>query len=407
MTRFHTLMVTAFSAVLALLFLTLNPAHADMLRDAIKGSTPLVNARLRYETVDQANRLLDAHSVTFRLRAGLETAPVYNTVVGVEFEWIESLNEEYNSTTNGLIQFPVVADPQDTELNRLYLRNTSIDATTLTLGRQRIVYDDARFVGDVIWRQNQQTYDALSATSTPVEGLTVNAAYVIQVNRIFGPDSQMSPWDADTVFLNIAYETPVGRLTAFAYLLDIEDALTFSTQTYGARLMGSQKLQDVTLKYALSYARQSDYQGNPLRYSADYFAGELTGVYAGFSATAGYEVLGSDAGVRGFATPLATAHKFQGFADVFLATPNTGVRDLYFKAGYKTKDVGPFSAIGGHIAYHRFDADVGGANYGDEVDFVVTAKWQRFLFLVKYGNYNARTFAVDTRRLTFDINFAY
>ena len=45
--------------------------------------------------------------------------------------------------------------------------------------------------------------------------------------------------------------------------------------------------------------------------------------------TLGYEVLGSDDGKKGFATPLATGHKFQGFADKFLTTPNDGVQDLY------------------------------------------------------------------------------
>lgn len=382
-------------------------AQADVLKDAISGAKPLINARLRYETVDQANRPLDAKSLTFRIRAGLETAPISNTVVGIEFEWVESINGEYNSTTNGRTQFPVVADPQDVELNKLYIRNTSLEDTAITFGRQRIVYDDARFIGDVIWRQNQQTYDAIAITNKSVEGLTLNAAYAFRTNRIFGPDSVMSPWDNNNVYLNAAYQTPVGKLSAFAYLLDLNDALVLSSKTFGARFIGSQKVNDFTIKYAASYATQSDYAGNTVDYSADYYALELAGVYAGFSATAGYEVLGSDNGVRGFATPLATAHKFQGFADVFLATPAAGVRDFYVKAGYKTKNVGPFSAIGGHVAYHDFDADFGGANYGDEIDFVASAKWKQFTFLVKYGDYNAKDFFVDIRRLTFDINFVY
>ena len=43
---------------------------------------------------------------------------------------------------------------------------------------------------------------------------------------------------------------------------------------------------------------------------------------------AGYEVLGADNGV-GFATPLATGHKFQGWADKFLTTPGDGIEDVY------------------------------------------------------------------------------
>lgn len=382
-------------------------ALAGPLSDAIAGAKPLLNARLRYETVDQDNRPEGAEAVTFRLRAGLETGPISNTVVGIEFEWVESINGEFNSTTNGRTQFPVVADPQDVELNKLYVRNTSIDDTTVTLGRQRIVYDDARFIGDVIWRQNQQTYDALSVTNSSIPNLTLNAAYVIQVNRIFGPDSVMSPWDTNNIYLNAGYKTPFGKLSAFGYLLDLNDAVALSTKTFGVRFAGSQKLGEATVKYAASFATQSDYKDNPFDFSAEYYFGELTGLYSGFLATVGYEVLGSDNGIRGFSTPLATAHKFQGFADLFLATPNTGVRNFYVKAGYSKANVGPFAKVAVAAWYHTFDADSGGADYGDEVDFVITAKWKKFLFGIKYGEYNANAFATDTRRITFDINFKY
>src|SRR3546814_1461069 len=49
-----------------------------------------------------------------------------------------------------------------------------------------------------------------------------------------------------------------------------------------------------------------------------------------FSLNGNYEVLGSDAGVFAFQTPLATLHKFQGWADLFLTTHSAGVRDLNF-----------------------------------------------------------------------------
>ena len=39
-------------------------------------------------------------------------------------------------------------------------------------------------------------------------------------------------------------------------------------------------------------------------------------------------------GTIGFSTPLATLHKFQGFADVFLTTPASGITDAYGKLGY-------------------------------------------------------------------------
>lgn len=392
---------------LVCLCMSAQSALAGPLSDAISGATPTANARLRYETVSQSNRAEDANSVTFRLRAGFKTAPVHNTTVGLEFEWVESLNGDFNSTRNGQTQFPVVADPQDVEVNQLYVKNTALPGTELTLGRQRIVFDDARFIGDVVWRQNQQTYDALRITNTAIEGLTINGVYAQQVNRIFGRGSSMGRFNGENIFLNAAYNTPIGKLTGFFYVVDPEEALALSTKTFGARLLGDQKLGDVTVKYAASYARQVDHSTNPFDVGTDYYNAELTGVYQGFAITAAYEVLGSDGGVRGFATPYATAHKFQGFADLFLATPNTGVRDLNVRAGYTRKNVGPFSVVKGSIRYHQFDSDFGNLDYGDEVDFVISAKYKRFLFLAKFGEYNANQFGADTRRLTFDVNFAF
>lgn len=217
----------------------------------------------------------------------------------------------------------------------------------------------------------------------------------------------MSPWDTNNVYLNAGYQTPAGKLTGFGYLLDLDDAVALSSKTFGLRFAGSQKLGAATIKYAASIATQSDYADNPIDYSTEYYFGELTGLYQGFLTTVGYEVLGSDGGIKGFATPLATAHKFQGFADLFLATPNTGVRNFYVKAGYSKLKVGPFDKVSAAVWYHRFDADFGGADYGDEVDFVITAKWKRFLLGIKYGEYNADAFATDTRRVTFDVNFKY
>ena len=69
------------------------------------------------------------------------------------------LKSDYNSTTNGKTTYPAVADPETYEINRLQLTNTRIPMTTVTLGRQRIVLDDQRFVGNVGWRQNEQTFD--------------------------------------------------------------------------------------------------------------------------------------------------------------------------------------------------------------------------------------------------------
>ncbi len=78
-------------------------------------------------------------------------------------------------------------------MNRLQLTNTSLPDTTLTLGRQRINLDDQRFVGNVGWRQNEQTYDGFRVVNKSIPNLTVDVTYFDQVNRVFGKESPVGP----------------------------------------------------------------------------------------------------------------------------------------------------------------------------------------------------------------------
>jgi hypothetical protein len=366
----------------------------------------VADARVRYEAVDQDGLVNDADALTLRLRSGFVTGEVSDTRLGIDFEWVESLISNYNSTTNGKTFYPVVADPEDAELNQFYLQNKSLPGTTLTVGRQRLILDDARFVGNVGWRQNEQTYDAVRLTNTSIDGVTVDVAYINQVNRVFGPDSAVSPWNGDSFLANVSHDLAVGRLTGFAYLIDLEEAPANASQTYGLRFAGQKALRAATVKYALSYATQSDDGKNPINYSADYCLIDVGVDYAGATFGAAYEVLGGD-GVKGFATPLATLHKFQGWTDKFLTTPAGGVADLSFKAGYGWKDVGPFRTVDTLAVYHDFEAARGGAAYGTEIGFMVKAAWRKMTFIAKYADYDAKSFATDTQKFWLEAAYSF
>ena len=243
--------------------------------------------------------------------------------------------------------------------------------------------------------------------NTSLGELAIDVSYINQINRIFGDDSPVGVWEGDTVIINASHPSPSGKVTGFAYLLDIDNAGgIFSSQTIGARLNGAQKLGEGKLTYIASYAQQTDYGSSPFDYSADYVLAE--GAYAqnGLSAGVGYEVLGGD-DERAFQTPLATLHKFQGWADKFLATPITGVEDLYVKAGYAPGNVGPFKGTRFLAVYHDFSAETGGVDYGSEINLLATAKWKKLGLTLKYADYNADEFATDTQKLWFQIDYAF
>jgi hypothetical protein len=392
-------------------------ASGNPLVDAIRASRPLLDARLRFEHVEQPPFTEDADALTLRTRLGFETGKAWDTTLLVEGEANLALTDDYNGTTNGRTQFPVVADPENTELNRLHLTNTSFDATTITLGRQRIVLDDHRFVGNVGWRQNEQTFDALRVVNRSIRNVTVDVSFVNQVNRVFGKDGRPGANDGsfhgDTVLANLAVVTPLGRLTGFAYLISFDETplpVRDSSQTYGLRLAGDRALGAIRLGYVASWATQSDYRSNPVDYGADYWLGELTASWRAFSVGAGYEVLEGD-GIKGFTTPLATLHRFQGWTDKFVATPAEGIDDRYVNFGWQAKGMAGFDTLAAQATWHDYRGERLAIDYGSELNLQVQARVRRLTGTLKYAAYHAASLTPaplrDTDKLWVQLEFAW
>src|SRR6478735_2471700 len=200
---------------------------------------------------------------------------------------------------------PTVGDPENLEINRLQLGYLK-DGTGVTLGRQRIQLDNQRWVGSAGWRQNEQTYDAVRAQGKfgPV---LLDATYSVSQRTVFGVDSPNEHFDGDFVFLNGGVHLPVVDAKAFAYLLDYDTRLAFSSQTYGIYATAGIDIPEVgKLNAIASYATQSDYGANPVSYQADYIMLQAGIGLFGLNLSAGYEELGSDNGVAAVQTPLAS-----------------------------------------------------------------------------------------------------
>jgi hypothetical protein len=390
---------------------------ANPLIGAIGETKPIFDSRVRYETVDQDPLAQDADADTLRLRAGFETGKAWETSLLAEGEFVWMIDGNYRSDNSVLknTTYPVVADRETQEVNRLQLTSTLIPLTTVTLGRQRVLLDDQRFIGNSGWRQNEQTFDGLRVVNKTVTNFTVDVAYVNQVNRVYGPDSPQGRYEGDVYLANLSYQMPVGKLTAFNYLLKFDpltqtdfpgltaaqaaplNPLRVSTSTYGLRFAGERRLSKIKLGYTASLARQQDAGQNPFDFTLDYRFAELTGTYRQFTLGAGYEVLEGN-GTVGFSTPLATQHKFQGWADKFLTTPANGIDDRYISASVTFKGVGPLETLASVASYHQYDAQRISQDYGDEVNIQLQAKWQRVNMLLKYADYKADALMTDTTK---------
>jgi hypothetical protein len=373
--------------------------------------TPIVEARLRYEGVSQGN--LDAEAVTLRLRAGAE-ARLGPFSLLAEAEATVAPGNDYNAFAfpgppggQRRPQFAVVADPENAELNRLQLQYRFRDGA-ITLGRQRINLDDQRWVGSVGWRQNEQTFDAIRAEAR-LGPVGVDLAYAISQRTVFGVDAGVrSALGGQFLIGNLSARLgPVqGRL--FAYLLDYDEAffLANSSQTFGGTLGGSFPLgRGNTLNLRASHARQRDFGRNPFDYSAAYWAVEGGAGISGFTLAGGWERLGSDNG-HAVQTPMATLHKFNGWADLFLVTPPSGLDDSYVSIARRFDGVRAFPGLTASLAWHRFDSATGNIRYGSEWDASLGFRLGPFSVLLKYADFNARRFGSDTRKVWLQLDWA-
>jgi len=377
---------------------------------------PLLDVRLRHEHVDQDGFSRNANAWTLRARAGLELKSGDWSLLA-EGEGTAALEEQYDSGLNGKTSYPLVADPENVELNRLQLQYRGLSKAIVTLGRQRINLDDQRFVGAAGWRQNEQTFDALRIEYGEAKGLKADLAYSWSVRTIWGIDGTGGRQQAiggDNVFATVSHPTPLGTLSGFAFLVDQDEAAVqgyrLSSQTYGLRLAGSRALSPSTkLNYVFSYASQSDHHRNPNDYRADYWLAELGLEHGAAKLGLGYEELGADNGVAltSFQTPLATLHKFQGWADKFLVTPPNGIRDLFASAGYGWKKLAGLDSLAATIVYHRFDSDRADLHYGNEWDAQLSAKKGRWTATAKVAAYDAKDFATDTAKVWLQLEWAY
>ncbi len=367
--------------------------------DALSGGKLSLGWRYRLEQVRQPDAFdQDAVANTLRTRLGYRSGEWAGWRLQAEFDQVAWLfDDRFNSTRNGQSTFPTVADPKGADLNQFALHWQPDEQLALTLGRQRLQLDNQRFVGAVGWRQNEQTFDAVSLRYRMPAALTWHYAWLGHIRRVFGPEEGAPPavLDSNSHLLNARLLAGPVTLVGYGYALAFDNAPALSSLTAGLRAQASPVLGDWRFPLTAEAARQRDHDANPQRYRADYLLLEAGAGWRGYLLTLGQERLGADrdAGVA-LQTPLATLHAFQGFADVFLTTPPAGLVDQYVRVAV------PTGAVQWTLGAHRFEAATGDAAYGREWN--LSAGWQArhwLHLLVKAADYQAREFSVDTRKL--------
>ena len=345
---------------------------------------------LRYEGVEQDNAAKDATALTLRTLINYTTGDFKGFSATVELENSVALIDDYKDAIGQGNEYSVVADPDHTELDQAYITYKE-GKLSGKIGRQVITMDNHRFVGHVGWRQDRQTFDALTLGYQLTKATKVSYAYLSKRNRIFSDEKDI---DAKDHLLNISHKIASGKLTGYAYLLAEDKTGGAEINTYGLRYAGAAKLAGHKVTYSAEFATQDN---DTAEKSANYFAVDAGTKIANLNVKVGYELLGSDNGTYGFATPLATLHKFNGWADQFLGTPAEGLQDIYVSLG------GKLAGGSWKVVAHNYTADDSSAtvdHLGSELNAVYTKAINKtFKAGIKYAAYNAIDYKVDTDKV--------
>ena len=367
---------------------------------AMPASAPLQfewDARLRQEQVDDDAFRRDASAATLRLRLGLRARFGGGWSGLLEGAGVASAGDRYNSGANGRTQYPGIADPRGSELNQAWL-GWQDDSFAATVGRQRLLLDNQRWIGNSGWRQFEQTFDGVALQWRPAAGWTLQYDWLDRVHRVAGPDA-LSPLARarrlDTHLLHAAYVRGRQQWAGYAYLHEDRDVPGASTATYGLRWLGQPAPHDGGFGWTLEAARQRGYANNPQRFAHGYWLLEPSWTRHGITAKLGWEHLGGD-GRHALQTPLATLHAFNGWADQFNVTPPGGLEDRYLAVN------GSFGAVakfGWAVSHHDYRADHGG-RYGSEWNASLAFPLAANLGgLLKVADYRAGGFGHDDARL--------
>lgn len=400
--RLKNYLIASAMLVNSSLFIQQATASTDNLRQALDQSTLNLDFRYRLEAVDQDNIAKDALASTLRSRISVQTGRYYGFSGLIELDNASVLGDQsYNSTVNGETTYPIVADPDGSDLNQALLRyQTDNKKTNIDWGRQRINLLNQRFLGSVGWRQNEQTLDGIRVQHFTNKWL-LDLSSFHNVNRVFGPDGAKADEPGEFSNLLVTFKPAAQhQLNLFAHDYRFDHWALNSSLTTGLDYQGNFiPVAQQQLLVHFSYATQTDNSDSASDFSEDYSRVDAQWKINKISLEAGYELLSGN-GTVALQTPLATLHAFNGYTDIFLSTPANGLNDIWLGAGYAL----PKGAI--NIQYHQFTSDINNIDYGDEINIVYNYNINTHLVAnLKFADYNRDQFAQNTQKIWLSLNF--
>jgi len=388
---------------------------ASSIIDSLENGQAALNFRLRYEDVKQQEQ--GAQALTLRSRLSYKTLPYELFTAFVEFDDVRAIggDDNYNSGANGQLDDLFIEDPEGTEVNQAWLAY-DIANTLFKYGKQSLILNNQRLLGGDSWRQNEQTFSALSIRNETLNYLRLEFA---QLNRSYSNQAKelaSAHQDINAKLLNLNYRGFwLSDLSIYAlWISDAPDNDRWASSTYGINFSGDLG-GDFSIAYQLDFARQEDAGANPAEYSVSYALFDLVFGCDDAEVQLGYERLGAERDGY-FVAPLGSHHTFQGLSDQFsgagLGNVPGGIQDSYLGFAYpmSTALTSLPMPVKMSVTYHDFYSvkTINGIRHlGEEWLLKAELDLENYQLLLQYADYHADHFATDERKFWLSVSAAF
>ena len=333
---------------------------AESFKEAFTKGTFKTDLVLSYEHSDLEGGASRADALSLRVRPSFRTAEFAGVSAFVQGHANLNLVDQFShGRDSGDSSHDVIADAEGARIHQAYLDFSLIPDTVVRIGRQEIIMGDARFVGNVGWRQNGQSFDAIKVTNKSVDKLTLTAFITNAVQDIHLEENDLEYFAGFDATYAASKKL---NISTFAYALE-DNSGTRDNYTLGARANGKVGI----VKYDVSAAAQEDLA------KGTGHNGQMFRSFLGLDTKPVNFGIGYEQYSGGFDTLFGTAHKFLGWSDQFLNTKDfaDGLEDIYFQVGSKVAKTTLLAR------YHIFNSAEGSnGDYGSEVELLAKRKFQ-------------------------------
>ncbi len=347
-----------------------------------------LDLRLRYTSIEESNKPQNVDVTTVRIVPGIEAKLSPNltlTIDAIHTDFIGA--KRFNDNPSVPSPFPLLPDPRYTGLNQVTLAWAPTSYLDIIAGRQSVKMGNERHVSDNNFRQVPQMFDGVLTRWTPFNSASVVAGYFPQRRTFFGKvepaklgvfELALNPVENVSTSLYAVRHQPDASFSN-AFLYGVND---YSNVTVGGTADASVNVGSTRLTLATELARQRAVAGGSPLISANYYRLGLGATMAGWTARVDHENRASNEGRYAFQTVLSDYYAYNGNSLVFFATPKDGLRDTWATLRYER---GRFSML---HEYHWFRSDVGGKDYGRELDLNFTYNWsERWYMRAQWAHY--------------------